>query len=84
MSDNVNSPSHYQLGDLGVETIDVIKAVLGNKKFADYCRGNVIKYTLRADKKNGIEDLKKAKVYLEWEIQARLEEKIKEDDISNK
>lgn len=56
MSDNVNSPSHYQLGDLGVETIDVIKAVLGNNKFADYCRGNVIKYTLRADKKNGIED----------------------------
>lgn len=79
MSDNVHSPKHYQLGDLNIEAIDVIKAVLGEEKFQGYCRGNTIKYILRADKKNNIEDLQKAKVYLDWEIQSRLEEKIKYD-----
>lgn len=32
--------------------------------------GNVIKYVIRADNKGGIEDLKKARVYLDWEIEA--------------
>ena len=73
MSDNVYSPSHYQLGDLNIEAIDVIRAVLGEEKFEGYCRGNTIKYILRADKKNELEDLKKAKVYLDWEIQSKLE-----------
>ena len=68
MSDAVNSPKHYQLDGLGVETIDVIRAVLGNK-FAGYCRGNAIKYLCRADNKGGVEDLKKAKKYIEWEIE---------------
>lgn len=66
-SDNVNHPNHYQvLPD--VEAIDIIKAILGNG-FTDYCYGNVLKYLLRATKKNGLEDFKKAKVYLEWIIE---------------
>ena len=71
MSDNVNSPKHYQLSGLNIEAIDVIKAVLGDDKFEGYCRGNVIKYILRADAKNRVEDLKKAKVYLDWEIESK-------------
>lgn len=71
MSDNINSPKHYQLPGLNIEAIDVIKAVLGDDKFEGYCRGNVIKYILRADAKNGVEDLKKAKVYLNWEIESK-------------
>ena len=71
MSDNINSPKHYQLPGLNIEAIDVIKAVLGDDKFEGYCRGNVIKYILRADAKNGVEDLKKAKVYLSWEIESK-------------
>lgn len=67
MSDNVNHPKHYALVD-NVETIDVIEAVLDDG-FLDYCYGNVIKYILRAPKKNGIEDMKKAKVYLDWFIE---------------
>lgn len=71
MSDNINSPKHYQLPGLNIEAIDVIKSVLGDDKFEGYCRGNVIKYILRADAKNGVEDLKKAKVYLSWEIESK-------------
>lgn len=65
-SDNVNHPNHYQILEK-VEAIDVIKAVLGDG-FSDYCYGNVLKYVLRAKKKNGIEDFKKANVYLDWMI----------------
>ena len=73
MSDNINSPKHYQLPGLNIEAIDVIKSVLGDDKFEGYCRGNVIKYILWADAKNGVEDLKKAKVYLSWEIESKEE-----------
>lgn len=65
-SDSVNHPNHYQILE-GVEAIDVIKSILG-PGFSDYCYGNVLKYILRAKKKNGLEDLKKAKVYLDWVI----------------
>ena len=37
--------------------------------FSAFCHGNVLKYLIRARKKNGVEDLKKAKVYLEWMIE---------------
>lgn len=71
MSDNINSPKHYKLDDLNIEAIDVIRSILGKEKFEGYCRGNVIKYVLRADSKNGIEDLKKAQVYLKWEVESK-------------
>lgn len=41
---------------------------MGDKGFCDFCRGNALKYLIRADKKGGVEDLRKAKVYLTWEI----------------
>ena len=77
MTDKIISPKHYKLEGLDIEAIDVIKSVLGKDKFEGYCRGNVIKYILRADSKNGIEDLKKAQVYLNWEIMSK--ENINED-----
>jgi hypothetical protein len=66
--DSISSPPHYKLEGLDIESIEVIQAVLGVKGFDAFCRGNALKYLIRADKKNGIEDLKKARVYLEWEI----------------
>ncbi|WP_369713366.1 DUF3310 domain-containing protein [Leptotrichia sp. HSP-342] len=65
-NDNVNSPNHYKLDGLEVEAIDVIKATV--KDFNSFCHGNIIKYVLRANKKNGIEDFKKAKKYIEMMI----------------
>ena len=68
MSDNVNNPDHYTQG--GIETIDIIKAKLTPEEFAGYCKGNVIKYVTRANLKGGLEDLKKAAVYLDWLIES--------------
>lgn len=66
--DNVNNPNHYKLDGLnGVEVKDVIKSVLGDDITSFYI-GNVIKYVLRYKKKNGVEDLRKARLYLDWAI----------------
>ncbi len=66
--DNVNNPNHYKLG-CGVESIEIIKRVLGLKGFVTFCLGNILKYLIRAEKKNKLEDYKKAAKYLEWVIQ---------------
>lgn len=62
-NDNVNHPAHYNHD--GIETIDVIKAWTKDlKPFEAYCMGNAIKYVSRWKDKGGIEDLKKARWYL--------------------
>lgn len=60
--DNVN-PSHYTFG--GIETIDYLKANMTLEGFIGFLQGNVLKYVSRYNKKNGLEDLKKAKWYLD-------------------
>ena len=63
--DAVHAPDHYCHG--GIECKDCIKAALGDN-YIGFLIGNVIKYTYRYRHKNGIEDLKKAQVYLGWAI----------------
>ena len=61
--DIINNPSHYVTG--GIETIDFIEA-----KLLGFNLGNVVKYISRADHKGKrIEDLEKARFYLDREIQ---------------
>lgn len=67
MSDDINHPNHYQT-EGGLEVIDIIKSVLGKGYYEAYCIGNVLKYISRYKKKNGIEDLKKARVYMNYVI----------------
>ena len=64
--ENVKSPKHYKLEGLNVESIEVIKSVLGQDGFKSFCKGNTMKYLIRAEKKNGLEDYKKEKTYLDW------------------
>lgn len=67
MSNLVNSPSHYHKAS-GVEVIVAIEAWgLG------FCLGNVVKYVARAGRKDSgtrIEDLHKARWYLNRELEA--------------
>lgn len=55
---NVEHPPHYKAG--GIETIDVIEAY-----GLSFHLGNVVKYVLRHDQKGGLEDLHKARWYLD-------------------
>ena len=64
--DKVNSPKHYKLRGLDIEAIDVIRGALTEDEFRGFCKGNVLKYTIREGHKNGDEDLKKAKKYLDF------------------
>jgi hypothetical protein len=57
----VHRPPHYNQG--GMEAIDYIKQQLGDG-IVDYCEGNVMKYLHRWRYKNGVQDLKKARWYL--------------------
>lgn len=67
MGDTVNHPDHYNMG--GIEVIDAIEAWGFGEGFN---RGNAIKYIARAGRKDPakeVEDLKKARFYLDREIQ---------------
>ena len=68
-TDNVRHPSHYCQG--GIECIKAIEASMTPEEFQGYCKGNVIKYCWRFREKNGLEDLKKAQVYLGWMIESK-------------
>lgn len=58
IDDPVNSPKHYTQGNM-----EVITAIEGMG--LDYHQGNVVKYVSRYRYKNGIEDLRKAKWYID-------------------
>lgn len=69
-SSSVHHPNHYNQN--GMEVWDVIKAFTSNLSGSEaFYAGNAIKYILRWDKKNGIEDLEKAKVYIDKIIEGR-------------
>lgn len=57
------NPSHYK--NNGIECIEYIKERLSADAFLGYLNGNVVKYTHRWKDKNGIEDLRKARWYLD-------------------
>lgn len=62
--DIVNHPPHYQ-SKSGLEVIDVIEAFTDNLKgIYAVDTGNAIKYICRWSHKNGVEDLKKARWYI--------------------
>ena len=69
MTEKIDHPAHYGGADNAYEAIKVIEAWgLG------FCLGNTVKYISRAGKKDRsaeIEDLKKARWYLEREIARR-------------
>lgn len=64
-SERVNHPAHYGGADNPYEAIKVIEAW-----GLDFCLGNAVKYISRAGKKgDALEDLKKARWYLDRLIQ---------------
>src|SRR5690554_2438640 len=65
--DMVNHPPHYTQHPSGVECIQITEHM-------SFTFGNAMKYLWRAGLKNGIEDLEKAKWYIEREIARRKRE----------
>lgn len=55
-------PHYYHQN--GTDVIDFIETMHGVQAAIEFCRGNVYKYTCRFQEKNGVEDLQKAKTYI--------------------
>ena len=65
MADLIKEPPHYTQ-----HKIEPIDFIIANK--LDFCTWNVIKYLLRHTKKNGVQDLLKAKQYIDFIINKQL------------
>lgn len=68
VTDFVNSPPHYREG--AVECITALQSALGPEGFVSYCQGNCIKYLWRWKHKGGMQDLHKARWYLDRMVEA--------------
>ena len=67
-----NSSSYYDVG--GISVNDVIRAKLTPEEYAGWCKGNILKYTMRAKyKEDEQKDLKKAADYMRWLIECKEE-----------
>ena len=64
--DEPSKPAHY---DTGIDTIAFLRANCPTEQVEGFLRGNALKYLQRYDKKNGVEDLRKAKHYVEMLIE---------------
>lgn len=63
---DLTKQEHYT--NNGIEPIDIMRKNFSYDEFMGFCKGNVLKYLLRYKDKNGLEDLEKAKIYLNWLI----------------
>ncbi len=57
------SGNHYK--DMPIQPWHVMEAVLSHDEFVGFLKGNIIKYSLRAGRKDGSDDAGKAKHYLQ-------------------
>lgn len=67
MSDCVNHPSHYETRKF--ECIEVMEETQGVEAVKNFCICNAFKYLYRHANKNGLEDIKKARWYLDKYIE---------------
>lgn len=65
---NAIKPDHYQNGKIDV--IESLWLSMSEEQFRGFMTGNVIKYVMRYPRKGGIEDLKKAREYIDRLIEA--------------
>lgn len=55
----------------GVQPIEYMASRMSKEKFAGYLEGCVTKYIARYEEKDGVKDLHKARVYLNWLIEVQ-------------
>lgn len=72
--DEAINPSHYNK-----HKIQPINYILAND--LGFCEGNVIKYISRWEEKGYIEDLKKAKTYIEFLIEKETNNRSKQEEV---
>lgn len=67
----IDKQSHYTAN--GIEPIEIMIKNFTREQYQGFLKGNVLKYLMRYERKNGYEDIQKALTYMTW-----LEEDVKE------
>lgn len=73
MSDIQIGGDHYR--SKTIQPWEAMEAWMSHEAFAGFLKGNVIKYLCRYKDKNGVEDLKKARHYLDKLIEVESEQR---------
>ena len=55
--------NHYK--DMAISPWELIEAVMTDEEFVGFLKGNIVKYSLRAGRKDGSDDAAKAKHYMQ-------------------
>lgn len=63
----VDKQKHYT--NNGIQPIEIMKANMTKEKYRGFLEGNILKYPLRYEDKDGLKDLKKTLTYLTWLIE---------------
>ena len=56
------SGNHYK--DMAIQPWELMQSVLTHEEFVGFLKGNIIKYSLRAGRKDGSDDLGKCRHYM--------------------
>lgn len=75
MADNVNHPLHYETGKF--ECIEVMQEVFGTEAVQNFCVCNAFKYLYRHRRKNGKEDIEKARWYINKYLELEKKDELK-------
>lgn len=60
---STTEPSHYK--ELAIDPLEYMSVNFTNEAYMGFLEGNILKYVTRYKMKNGVEDLKKARYYLD-------------------
>lgn len=63
----IDKQKHYT--NNGIQPIEIMKANMTKEKYRGFLEGNILKYPLRYEDKDGLKDLKKTLTYLTWLIE---------------
>jgi phage gp36-like protein len=67
VTDMINNPPHYSMGDLGIEACDVAKALMTPSEWERHCMATALYYILRLGRKDSsAQDAAKAIWWLTW------------------
>lgn len=72
--------SHYDIPGREKQPIELMRLGLTDAEFEGYCIGNVVKYLLRHKSKGGIDDLYKAREYIDFLIRSHCHLPILDDE----
>lgn len=64
---SATEPSHYK--ELAIDPLEYMSVNFTNEAYMGFLEGNILKYVTRYKMKNGVEDLKKARYYLDLLIE---------------